>query len=476
MSTSYDEVAYPSGLFKLTHPDRLAVMGKLHGLSPAPLETARVLEVGCGEGCNLMGMAAAYPRAHFEGFDLAATAIAAGTEHAKAAGLDNISLWVGDILDARNAIEPGSFDYISAHGVYAWVPQPVRGALMDLFAHALAPHGIAYVSYNALPGGYFRRAMRDTLLHEVGHIADPGEKLARAREVITVIAEREPDDQGFTGVLRVIAQELLLKHPTVLFHDELGDCYAPQSLSATVADGVRAGLRYLGDAKNTRVLEFVLDEGDDRTVDPAEIDRTLLRRVQTRDNVDVCFFRTSLFVRADAPVSRVPNLGAVGDLWVSTQLTYIDEEDEFRGSKDRVVKFSLDSMTAAFRRIAAAAPGRVPLREIIEDDDWRQAFVTLFKSSLVDLHPGPAPFVTEIGERPESSPLARAEIAAGKVVLPRLDHDVIKIENADIHALLLAANGERTIAGIAREVEGLFPEDEIADVLGQIAGIALMRA
>jgi hypothetical protein len=273
-----------------------------------------------------------------------------------------------------------------------------------------------------------------------------------------------------------MAQEMLKKRAPVLFHDELGDCYAPQSLSATVANGARAGLRYLCDAEHKRILEFVLDDSDDRTADPAEIDRTLLRREQTQDNLSLCFFRSSLFARDDAPIARMLDLAAIDDLWVSTQLTYDAEKDEFRGSRDRVVQFSLAPMTAAFRKITDAAPGRLPLADVIADDDWRQAFVTLFKSSLVDLHAGPAPFTAQAGDRPESSRFVRAEIAAGKVVLPRLDHGVIKIEDAKAHALLLAADGQRTIAEIAHAVEGLFPEGEIAAALDELAGIALMRA
>jgi hypothetical protein len=52
LPTTYDKVAYPSVLFKRTHPERLAAVATLHGLTPPPLETARVLEIGCGEGLS----------------------------------------------------------------------------------------------------------------------------------------------------------------------------------------------------------------------------------------------------------------------------------------------------------------------------------------------------------------------------------------------------------------------------------------
>jgi SAM-dependent methyltransferase len=136
--TIYDAVAYPTAVFAQTHPSHLAALAQVHGLSPFDVETARVLEIGCGDGMNLLAMAAAYPRAQFHGFDLAPTVVARGRERAEAAGLTNVRLDVGDIVDAAGSLE-GSFDYVIAHGVYAWVPAQVREALMVLIGRVLAP-------------------------------------------------------------------------------------------------------------------------------------------------------------------------------------------------------------------------------------------------------------------------------------------------------------------------------------------------
>lgn len=475
MSTSYDEVAYPSKLFDMTHPDRLRLFGKLHGLSPAPAETARVLEIGCGEGYNLLGLAAAYPEAHLEGFDLAASAIEIGRAQARAAGLDNVVLSVGDIVEVAETIEPESFDYIVAHGVYAWVPEPVRHAVLALTARALTPHGVAYVSYNALPGGHFRMAMRDLLLHEVGHITDPAEKIAAARRVLDDLAKMDSRGEITIETLRVMAQLMLDKNETVLFHDELGTVYAPHSLTQAVANGARAGLRYLTDSEYVRVHEAFLAEGDDRAASAADIDAMLVRRAQSRDNRNTCFFRSSLFVRSDAPVSREADLNVLDELYISTSLKYDAEDDAFHGDKERRIKFAEESIKAAFHKVIAAHPGRVPLRDFLEDDRWREVVMRLFAMAYIDLHAGPAPFTAAIGERPETNAFARFEIARGSVRLPRLDHDHVNIEQEKLRRLLLAADGRRTIEEIARELDGVFPAGEIVPALNAAAGIALMR-
>jgi hypothetical protein len=46
----YEAVRYPGFPFSQTHPDRLFLIGVLHGLSPARPEACRILEIGCGDG------------------------------------------------------------------------------------------------------------------------------------------------------------------------------------------------------------------------------------------------------------------------------------------------------------------------------------------------------------------------------------------------------------------------------------------
>src|SRR5262249_47365446 len=68
--TSYDEVTYSNTPFYHTHPDCLATLGTLFGMSPAPPDRCRVLELGCGRGGNLIPMALSLPASRFVGIDL----------------------------------------------------------------------------------------------------------------------------------------------------------------------------------------------------------------------------------------------------------------------------------------------------------------------------------------------------------------------------------------------------------------------
>ena len=70
-----------------THPDRLATLAQLYGLRPAPPSACRLLEIGCGDGGNLLPMVCSLPGSQFVGVDNAPRAIAKARGRAQAAGI-----------------------------------------------------------------------------------------------------------------------------------------------------------------------------------------------------------------------------------------------------------------------------------------------------------------------------------------------------------------------------------------------------
>ncbi len=136
----YDSVAYPGRPFAQTHPDRLATMGALFGVEAAPISSARVLELGCGDGENLLPMAVALPDATFVGVDSAEGAIARGMQIADDLALRNITLSAETIESFDRS---GPFDFVIAHGVYSWVAPQVRDSLLALCARSCRQPGSA---------------------------------------------------------------------------------------------------------------------------------------------------------------------------------------------------------------------------------------------------------------------------------------------------------------------------------------------
>lgn len=150
LATSYDETPYSSYVFSHCQPVRLHAIATLKGLNPAPVETARVLEIGCSFGGNLLPFAIQHPHSYSIGIDLSEQQINMGKKMMQEVGVDNIQLICADISKVN--FENIQFDYIICHGVFSWVPQFVQDAILNVVENYLSPNGVAFISYNTYPG------------------------------------------------------------------------------------------------------------------------------------------------------------------------------------------------------------------------------------------------------------------------------------------------------------------------------------
>ncbi|MEX1042790.1 MAG: class I SAM-dependent methyltransferase, partial [Pirellulaceae bacterium] len=172
---SYDVVPYPSHPFRQTHPEKLAAVGQLFGLKPAPIEKCRVLEIGCAGGGNLIPMADALPESQFMGVDLSQKQIESGQKSIEAIGLTNIELKHLNCTEIDDSF--GKFDYIICHGVFSWVPREVQDRIMAVCRDNLQEQGVAFISYNTYPGWHMRGMIRDMMQYHVRNFEDPPRRI-----------------------------------------------------------------------------------------------------------------------------------------------------------------------------------------------------------------------------------------------------------------------------------------------------------
>ena len=83
VENAYDLIPYKSHPFPQSHPDRLATMATLFGMSPAPPDGSRILELGCASGGNIVPMAEQLPGSTLLGIDFSARQIAMGQDMVK---------------------------------------------------------------------------------------------------------------------------------------------------------------------------------------------------------------------------------------------------------------------------------------------------------------------------------------------------------------------------------------------------------
>jgi SAM-dependent methyltransferase len=403
-ATLYDRVPYRTFPRRQLHPDRLAAVAALFGMNPAPVTRCRVLEIGCGNGGNLLPLAYHLPGSRFVGIDLARIAIRAARVAARDLALNNVELRAADLRMLGRA--DGRFDYILAHGLYSWIPPEVRDCLLAVCRACLAPQGVALVSYNTFPGRYPRHARRGMMLYATRAIADPKRRLRAARRFLKEQGAPEadlPDD--------------------VLFHDDLAPINDPVWFHEFAAHAARHRLQYLGDADLHEMFDA---KGRLQTLEGEQL-------LDFRKNRA---FRQTLLCREEVPLRR--KIGAASmDRFLFSENPH---GQHLRGAES-VAQALHDAapLPVAFEELLPYTGGKAALREIL----W-----VFLRAGCVDLHVHDFPCQETVTSRPRASRLARYQAARGNLAINAC-HIPVSLDQAT-RRLLALLDGTRTRDELAR--------------------------
>lgn len=245
----YDELPYRSVPIEWSAPERLALASLLHGGPRLPLDTYRVLELGCGNGANLLPLAYYRPDATFVGVDGSVTAIEVAQARRSELELTNLEVVHADFLSAADRVS-GPFDFILAHGVFSWVPADQRDALLALCASHLRPGGLLYLNYNAKPGWNVRGMVRDFLRAQTAQTvslrarAELAQALAAKIAASFAAAGEHPYSRLMEGEFRLVCDGQL----SYVAHEYLADDNHAYWRSEFLALAQRHGLEYVADA------------------------------------------------------------------------------------------------------------------------------------------------------------------------------------------------------------------------------------
>ena len=464
----YNEVPYPSAVFPQTHPDRLAVMATLLGMSPAPVERCRVLELGCGDGWNLITMAHGLPGSEFTGIDLAAKPVARGTALATELGLRNLSLREMDVADAADL---GEFDCIIAHGLYSWVPQHVREKIMALCGRSLAASGVAYLSYNAYPGNHIRDMVRGMVRYHTAHFAEPQQKIRQARGLVKFLADAKEPREVYHELMKQELERLVGYTDAALFHDDLSSINQPFYFHEFMADAAPHGLQFLAEADvldNRRGTYPPQVEAVLAGLDPADI----VGQQQYLDFLKCRAFRQTLLCRSGVPLTRdVPPERACG-MRIAGEIRAVSPTPDlhsraaevFCGPKNAEIETDHPLVKTAFAKLSALWPECVHFRELLahamaelghagaeetarDTVQLAAALVQAHGAGFIEFRMHRAPFTIEPGEKPRASALARLQLGYGDRVTT-MRHRVARIEDDLGRELLRLMDGTRDRAAL----------------------------
>ncbi len=207
------DVEYTGDFYAHLSPAWMAYIAAVNGFAAPRLDGDFTwCELGCGKGVTAVLLAATHPRGDFHACDFNARHIEYGEALRVASGVRNLRLYPSHFSRMLEEDLP-HFDFVALHGVYSWVPEPVREEIHAFLRAKLKPGGLAMVSYNAMPGWAHllpvRRLMRDCAE------TVPGDSLAKARAAFAYASAMAEAGAGFFATLPAAAAHL----GTVAGHD-----------------------------------------------------------------------------------------------------------------------------------------------------------------------------------------------------------------------------------------------------------------
>ncbi|HEX4085489.1 MAG TPA: class I SAM-dependent methyltransferase [Chthoniobacteraceae bacterium] len=478
----YDEMPYTSDPFPQTHPAVLASVATLMGVDAPPVDHCTVLEIGCASGGNLIPMAQELPNSRFTGIDLSARQIKEAGEAVAVLGLKNIEFQKKDVLEITP--EFGQFDYIIAHGIYSWVPDPVAEKILDICAKNLSPRGIAYVSYNTLPGWHIRGMIRDMMIYHTRNFARPEVKTRQARALLNFLAEAVPGENNPYGMHMQNELNILRRmRDSYIRHDHLENENNPVYFHEFVEQAEKHDLQYLGEAQ-FGVMAIAASQGV-----KSEVWNTLMQvcsntteREQYLDFLRNRQFRQTLLVHKNVAVDRSLNPEHMSRLFVTTMASpkaamnlESEEPDELQMPSGAAIPVRQPLMKAAVTHLAEIWPKAISFPElrkaarsrlsVKEGQPEEEALIkqdttvlgnglrSLYALGFVDfssVEPATSP---DVSEQPAATPLVRYQAQRGSVVTNRR-HRSISVNEFD-RRVLEQLDGSRTAQDLHKVVSEL---------------------
>ena len=450
MTTSYDNVLYPSYCHPQTHPDRLATLATLHGLQPAAVANSRILELACGQGGNLIPLAVSYPASQCVGIDLSQRQIDSGRAVIDALGLANIELRSQSILDFP--LDTGPFDYIIAHGVYSWVPEPVRDKILQICRDHLAPQGVAIVSYNTFPGWHQRRMIRDMMLFHTKRFTEPAKRIEQAKAFLTFMTQATGNESAYGKSLHEEFRMLSVSDESYLFHEQLEEVNEPVYFHQFADQIKKHELQYLCEVEQSN-LQF---ERYPPQIAEVLAKMEIIEREQYLDFFSRRTFRQTLMCQREVTIDRNAMASRIGGLRLAlpgplsaAENVSLDQPMVLKSSQGMELTIRDPLTKAALQQLSKQAPSWIPFEElqstvrkelgrgamVVQSQEDFQRDTRTFAETLthafvfgaVELHASEPTFVADVAERPKACPLARHQALTSDRVTNRR-HSAIPLD------------------------------------------------
>lgn len=244
--TRAEPLGHPLSVVPQTSPAHIMAVAHLYGIQAPALEKARVLELGCGTGGNLLPFVLAYENSQAIGIDLDDALIEQGLQTLQAMSVENVQLAAVGLDDLLNS-DLGKFDYIIIHGHFATISNTIRTALLAWVKVHLSERGVACISWSTYPGYKTAEVLQDALQLHSSLAQTPAERVSSARAMLTFMSLGLSEANPLRAALQDWVKQADSRSDLALSLQYLQNLNEPSYLVDFYAMVSAAGFAYVGD-------------------------------------------------------------------------------------------------------------------------------------------------------------------------------------------------------------------------------------
>jgi SAM-dependent methyltransferase len=290
------EVEYTRHFYRELAPSFLRYALTLGGFrTPAPDSSFTYCELGCGHGASTTVLAAANPHGKFWGVDFNPQHVAGARELAGRTSLGNVT-FLDSSFEEFLEVDTPPFDFIGLHGVYSWISLENRRTIVELIRAKLKPGGIAYVSYNALPGWAPLAPFRDLATLYGQRVSGPATK--RIEEVFAFMQKMANLNAAYFAsnpLVKAHFEQVKTQDKKYLAHEYLNRDWHPQYAHEVAAEMAEGKLEYATSADLQDHFDTIHLNDEARALLDGLPDPVIARTV--RDYILGIRFRKDIFIK-----------------------------------------------------------------------------------------------------------------------------------------------------------------------------------
>ena len=471
MADLYKSYPYPK-----SHPEHLYAIAVLFNMEAPDFRSARILELGCASGGNVIPIALQFPQCQITAIDICAKSIQLAQKQSDDLHLNNINFIHSPIETFLSTPEQKAFDYIICHGVFSWVSPAVQEKILTICHSCLTKNGLAYISYNTLPGWYCISGIRDIMRYHTDYFTDADTKAEQSRAALEFIRDGMHQKEPYFQVVEKEIQRLENLEDTYIHDEFLSSHNKAFYLKDFVTLAKKHKLAYVADSNLSAM--FIGNKPAHVAEKLIQMSGDIIRTEQYLDFMNNRRFRMSILCHHGRKVDRRLTKERLHGFYVSSPLaskiSAIKENQQTAFvAEDKVLFSSDDSEVIEMMEILTTQKGQpIAINTLVEKvacksklseeaihNNVTETLLQLIVSGSILIHADAHAFTSTVSDTPTVSRYNRYQATQDLWVTNALNE---KVALGEFESLLLRLlDGTRSIETITTTLQKQILEEKV---------------